>query len=223
MSQERITLVGLTGLAGTGKDSAAAHLVREYGFVQASFADPIRSMVLQFLEEAGIDHAWVTERRLKEEPIPGLGVSARELMQTIGTECGRALHRDLWVRHLHLRLGLGWFGAHGTFRPQPGMHAGQPMAPIHDRIVISDVRFLNEAAWLRSIGGHLVRLHRESAPGVRMHASEQQVLDLAAHVDLWNNGPTLEGLHGLIDGVMADLGVERREPVDPCYENPSFG
>ena len=203
-----ITLIGLTGLAGTGKDSAAQYLCQEYGFVQAAFADPIRSMVLQLLEEAGIDHAWVTERRLKEEPIPGLGVSARALMQTLGTEVGRTLSPNLWIRHLALRLGLDDL-------PRS--------TPVHDRIVISDVRFPNEAAWLlANMRGRLVRLHRSSAPGVRLHASEQQVLDLPASVDLWNDGPTLAGLHGLLDGVMADLGVERREPGFD-FGNPSFG
>ncbi len=202
-----LALIGLTGLAGTGKDSAAQYLCEQYGFVQAAFADPIRSMVLQLLEEAGIDHAWATERRLKERPIPGLGVSARALMQTLGTEVGRALHPDLWVRHLRMRLGLD----------------GQPSsAPVHDRIVLSDVRFGNEAAWLRARGGRLVRLHRDTAAGVRPHASELQVLDLVPDVDLWNNGPTLHGLHRLLDGVMADFGVEPREPVFD-FGNPSFG
>lgn len=203
----RLTLIGLTGLAGTGKDSAALYLCQEYGFVQAAFADPIRSMVLQFLEEAGLDHAWVTERRLKEQPIQGLQVSARALMQTLGTEVGRALHRDLWVRHLALRLGLD--GQAGS-------------TPVHDRIVISDVRFGNESAWLRARGGRLVRLHRDTAAGVRPHASELQVLDLVPDVDLWNNGPTLHGLHALLDGAMADFGVDRREPVFD-FGNPSFG
>lgn len=203
----RLTLIGLTGLAGTGKDTAAQYLCQEYGFVQAAFADPIRSMVLQFLEEAGLDHAWVTERRLKELPIQGLQVSARALMQTLGTEVGRALHPDVWVRHLGLRLGLDG---------QPGS------TPVHDRIVISDVRFGNESAWLRARGGRLVRLHRDTAAGVRPHASELQVLDLVPDVDLWNNGPTLHGLHALLDGVMAECGVEAREPVFD-FGNPSFG
>lgn len=202
-----VTIIGLTGLAGTGKDSAAAYLCQEYGFVQAAFADPLRSMVLQFLEEAGLDHAWLTERRCKERLITGLGVSARALMQTLGTEVGRALHPDLWVRHLGLRLGLDG---------QPGS------TPVHDRIVISDVRFGNEAAWLRARGGRLVRLHRDTAAGVRPHASEQQVLDLPASVDLFNHGPTLEGLHTLLDGVMNAQGVERRAALEG-YMNPSFG
>lgn len=202
-----VTIIGLTGLAGTGKDSAALYLCQEYGFVQAAFADPLRSMVLQFLEEAGLDHAWLTERRCKERLITGLGVSARALMQTLGTEVGRALHPDLWVRHLGLRLGLD--GQTGS-------------TPVHDRIVISDVRFGNEAAWLRARGGRLVRLHRDTAAGVRPHASELQVLDLVPDVDLWNNGPTLHGLHGLLDGVMADFGVEARDPVFD-FGNPSFG
>lgn len=202
-----VTLIGLTGLAGTGKDSAALYLCREYGFVQAAFADPLRSMVLQFLEEAGLDHAWLTERRCKERLITGLGVSARALMQVLGTEVGRALHPDLWVRHLALRLGLDG---------QPGS------TPVHDRIVLSDVRFGNESAWLRARGGRLVRLHRDTAAGVRPHASELQVLDLVPDVDLWNNGPTLHGLHGLLDGVMADFGIETREPVFD-FDNPSFG
>lgn len=202
-----VTIIGLTGLAGTGKDSAALYLCQEYGFVQAAFADPLRSMVLQFLEEAGLDHAWLTERRCKERLITGLGVSARALMQVLGTEVGRALHPDLWVRHLGLRLGLD----------------GQPSStPVHDRIVLSDVRFRNEAAWLRARGGRLVRLHRDTAAGVRPHASELQVLDLVPDVDLWNNGPTLHGLHGLLDGVMADFGVEARDPVFD-FGNPSFG
>lgn len=204
---EHVTLIGLAGLAGVGKDAAAAHLVAQYGFVQASFADPIRSMVHLLLEEAGIDHAWLTERHLKEQPIEGLGVSARALMQTLGSEVGRTLSPNLWIKHLALRLGLD---------DHPGS------TPVHDRIVISDVRFVNEAAWLRARRGCLVRLHRNSAAAVRLHASEQQVLDLPASVDLFNHGPTLEGLHTLLDGVMADLRVERRDALEG-YMNPSFG
>lgn len=191
------TLIGLAGRAGSGKDSAAAYLVQQYGFVQAAFADPIRSMVLLCLEEAGVDHAYLTERSLKDQVIPGLGVSARGLMQSIGTEVGRALEADLWVRHLALRLGL---------------HPAA-FAPVHDRIVISDVRFPNEQRWVVAAGGGVIRLHRSSAVPVRPHESEQWVDALKADMELHNDGPTLVGLHGHLDALMAELGIERREPV----------
>lgn len=35
-------IVGVTGKAGSGKDTAAAHLVEQYGFQQIAFADPLK-------------------------------------------------------------------------------------------------------------------------------------------------------------------------------------
>lgn len=187
-----MTLIGLTGRAGTGKDTAAAYLVQRYGFAQASFADPIRSMVLCMLEEADLDHAWLTERALKEAEIPELGTSARALMQTIGTECARMLNPDIWVNHLQRRLGL-------------------PHSPVHDRVVISDVRHLNECTWVRAHGGAVLRLHRHQAAAVRAHVSESYVSQLAVDHDITNDGEHFVGLHARLDGLMSHLGIEPRE------------
>jgi len=202
-------VIGLAGHAGAGKDTAAAYLVQRYGFVQAAFADPIRSMALLLLEEAGIDHRWLTDRAYKELRIPGLGVSARALMQTIGTEVGRHLHPSIWTRHMAMRLGLAGAGLPNTY-------------PVHDRIVISDVRFGNEAHWVHLVGGKVIRLHRNQAAAVRTHASEAELLTLDADVDLHNHGEHFAGLHGLLDGAMAEWGVEERAwpdrqlPADPA-------
>ena len=202
-------IIGLAGHAGAGKDTAAAYLVQRYGFVQAAFADPIRSMALLLLEEAGIDHRWLTDRAYKELRIPGLGVSARALMQTIGTEVGRHLHPSIWTRHMAMRLGLAGAGLPNT-------------CPVHDRIVISDVRFGNEAHWVHLVGGKVIRLHRNQAAAVRTHASEAALLTLDADVDLHNHGEHFAGLHGLLDGAMAEWGVEERAwpdrqlPADPA-------
>lgn len=199
-------IIAFAGLAGTGKDTAAAHLVQRYGFVQAAFADPIRSMALILMEEAGIDDAWLTERALKESPMPGLGVSARALLQTLGTEVGRHLSPDLWTRHMGLRLGLEACSYEVELWPRQ---------PVHDRIVISDCRFENEAQWVKRYGGHIIRLHRHQAGEVRNHASEAQVLSLPADVDIHNHGLTVDGLHALLDGAMATLGIEPRDDTEP--------
>jgi hypothetical protein len=190
-------LIALTGRAGSGKDAAADHLCEQYGFERAAFADTLKDMLCEMFNQAGLDYAHIYEPDLKNEVIPELGVSARHLMQTLGTEWGRAVRPDLWVVLLARRLG---------------MHDLPNSAPVHDRIVITDCRFSNEAAWIASMGGHLLRLHRDQAGAVREHVSENWIDTMPTFADLWNNGPTLEGLYGLLDGAMASLDIERRDP-----------
>lgn len=192
-------IVAFTGLAGSGKDASADHLCERYGFVRASFAEPLKDMAAHMMDEASVDYSHLYERHLKEKPIPMLhGVSGRQILQTLG-DWGRALHADWWVNILARRLGLD---------------GGPDSAPVHDRIVITDVRMPNEAAWVLQHGGLLVRLHREQAGPVRAHDSESHVHRLPASLDLGNNGPTLVGLHARLDAVMLDLGVEQAERVE---------
>ena len=174
-------LIGLTGLAGTGKDTVADRLCAEHGFERHAFAEPIRDMLAAMLTGANIDYAYLFERDLKERPVPHLGISGRRLMQTLGTEWGRSLDPDLWVRLAAITLGL-----HGA-----------SSAPIHDRIVITDVRFPNEAAWIESLGGRVVRVTRP-APAVAAHVSEQHIAQLPCTLAIDNTG-TLADLHDQVD------------------------
>jgi hypothetical protein len=192
LSQRDPALVGLCGAAGSGKSTAAWFLQSSYSFSSFAFADALRDMLCAHLTELGLDHAWITEPRLKAQPILGLpgGASGRQLMQSLG-DWGRAMHPDYWVQCLQLACGVG-------------------TTPVHDRLLISDVRYPNEADWVLRQGGVLIRLVRECAAPVRSHSSEQHIADLPAHIVLVNNGPTHEGLHGLLRGAMADLGLEPR-------------
>jgi hypothetical protein len=184
-------IIGLTGRAGAGKDTVAHYLVERYGFAQLSFAEPLREMLCALLEHAGIDHAYVTEPALKAQLIPGLGVSARTLMQTLGTEWGRQLiASDLWVRLLEL-------------------NAGMPHGPVHDRLVISDVRFLNEAAWVVQHGGVVCGINREmEMPTGPLHESEANLAAICG-ATLDNSG-TLGQLHGRIDSLCLQLELDAR-------------
>lgn len=191
-------VIGLTGRAGAGRDTAADHLCRYYGFVRCSFAAALKDMAASMLDNAGVDYAHLYEPSRKELPIAALhGVSARQIMQTLG-DWGRALHPDWWVAMMAGHLGL-----------TPGA-----LAPVHDRIVVTDVRFPNEAAWVRAQHGLVVRLEREHAAPVRPHISEQHADTLPVHLVLPNEGLTPLGLHGLLDGLMADLALPRTEPVE---------
>lgn len=160
--------IGLTGYAGTGKDTVR-QILEDEGFEGFAFADPMRGMLREMLGRAGLDDRCMDERALKELPIEDLGLSYRHLAQTLGTEWGRALAPDFW-----LRLASGYVA--DTLRFGAAC------------FVVSDVRFANEAAWVRAQGGVIWRIHREGVAPVRAHVSEQELDGIRAEVEIYNDG-----------------------------------
>lgn len=163
----QVPLIGIAGRARSGKDTVANFIIAAIGGYRYSFADPIRAM----LAPLGVDMSDPYWQAHKEDPIPALGVSPRRMMQTLGTEWGRQLiHPDLWLFMTHQRL----------LQNGPGM-------------VIPDVRFENEAAWVRKHGGRIIHVIRPDAKAVEAHASEEgiEIQDIDAR--LFNSG-TLEEL-----------------------------
>ena len=160
-------LIGIAGRARSGKDTVANFIIAAIGGYRYSFADPIRAM----LAPLGLDMSDPYWQARKEEPIPALGVSPRRMMQTLGTEWGRQLiSPDLWLIMAHQRL----------LQNGPGM-------------VISDVRFDNEAAWIRKHGGRIIHVIRPDIKAVEAHASEDGIEMQDTDARLFNSG-TLEEL-----------------------------
>ena len=160
-------LIGIAGRARSGKDTVANFIIAAIGGYRYSFADPIRAM----LAPLGVDMNDPYWQARKEDVIPALGVSPRRMMQTLGTEWGRQLiNPDLWIIMAHQRL----------LQNGPGM-------------VIPDVRFENEAAWIRKHGGWIIHVIRPEAKAVEAHASEDGIEMLDADAQLFNSG-TLEEL-----------------------------
>ena len=177
-------LIGLAGLARSGKTTAAMHLASTHNFQAYAFADPLREGLMTILN--------LTERDFddehKEQPVGWLGRSARELMQSLGTEWGRdQIHPDLWVwlaeQNLEL-LGQDNDAASG--------------------FVISDLRFENEAAFVREKGGLVIHLLREDAPDVNSHISESGIAILDNDLVL-HNDESIEELTGQLDEIFTAL------------------
>lgn len=167
----RPSVIGLAGPARSGKDTVASFMLAAMGGYQYSFADPIRSM----LRGLGIDMSEPYWQERKEQAIPVLNASPRRLMQTLGTEWGRELiHPDIWLTLAQQRL----------LSNGPGM-------------IVSDVRFENEAAWVRKCGGLIVHIERPGLAGVEAHTSESGVQRGPGDMVLINNG-TLEGLQSAV-------------------------
>jgi hypothetical protein len=180
------TIIGIAGRARHGKDTLAGYLVRHHGFHQLAFADPIVDGIIAMLD---VPVEYRTIR--KEEVIPALGFSYRKAAQTLGTEWGRNLiDPDLWVKVMCNRIA--------------------EMADVNDRIVISDVRFENEAAWIRSVpDGHLWHVVRPDAPAIdrEHHASEFGVEPAFAEPVLMNHGETPDAMFEQASRHLAAIGL----------------
>jgi hypothetical protein len=157
------SIIGLTGYARSGKDSAAAVLVKEYGYTRVAFADGVRSMALAIdpllfgnvrLSSVVRTSGWDEAKAVPE---------VRRLLQAIGTEGVRNhIGDDSWVR-----VGK------------------RKVDAVDGPVVITDVRFPNEAAAVREWGGFLLRMSRLNSDGSeynnglgRDHPSEATIADL---------------------------------------------
>lgn len=176
------TLIGLTGYAGTGKDTVRT-VLQKHGFEGFAFADPMRNMIRELLQTSGVGEHWMDWRECKEEPMPVFGVSYRHQMQTLG-DWGRSFSEDFWLKNATAYME--------KLKKQKA-----------SAFVVSDVRFANEAAWVRHHGGVIWRVHRDAAQPVREHVSESGVDDIRPDLTVHNNG-TIEDLCA---GVADALGV----------------
>ena len=167
-------LIGLVGAAGAGKDTTRSILEALGGptmYTGTAFADPIRMMIGALLDAAGVDRKWMTDRSLKERPIPGIGASYRYLAQTLGTEWGRNLvHRDLW-----LNVTMSFVDRN------PKAH-----------LVISDVRFDNEVQAICERGGEIWLVERPGVEAVQEHESEDLHSRITPDFAVFNNGSVVD-------------------------------
>lgn len=183
-------IIGLTGRAGSGKDTVREQLVQCHGYTGMALADPIRAMLRALLVASGTGPEWMTDRALKEQPIPAIGASYRHLAQTLGTEWGRFIAPELW-----LRIADGY------------MRDIQRETFCHMKFVISDVRFPNEAEWVRSQGGEVWHINRPGVEPVRAHTSES--IEQIAVDRTVNNTGTLEDLAAEVARVMGEASADK--------------
>ena len=150
--------IGLIGLAGSGKDTAAEALEKTH--YRYAFAGRLKSIARLF--------GWDGQ---KDE-------RGRTLLQELGM-AGRKYDQDIWVNCIK-------------------RHLGSEM--LKYKLVFTDVRFQNEADYVRSIGGIIVRIVR---PGIISgeHESELKQCEVAADIEIVNDG-TIEDLHEKIRNII---------------------
>lgn len=174
-------LIGATGPAGSGKDTVADYLVLHHGFQRMAFAAGLKEML------ASVGMPEPADRALKEERIPGFDFSWRQAAQALGTEWGRALDPNIWVKITRAKIE----------------RARDIRAPGACRIILTDCRFENEAVMIRELGGEIWHLHgrRAELGAAAAHSSESGVQFCDCDRNIPNNN-SVEALHRLIDTIL---------------------
>ena len=139
---------------GSGKTSVSNWFVKEHDFHKLSFAGPLKKACIEL---TGLDMSHFQDPELKEIPIPGINTTPRVLMQLMATEFIREMiYPDFWI----------W-----RMRQAVSKHS-------HKDLIIDDIRFENEAQFVRDNGGKIVHLYRnfDFDSNSKDHKSEQGIL-----------------------------------------------
>jgi hypothetical protein len=166
---ESVRNIGLIGLAGSGKDTAAEALYK-LGYKRVSFAQKLKYLAGYFGWDGFKD------------------ARGRALLQDLGM-AARRYNPNHWIEELHSICGRKRF------------------------LVYTDVRFQNEADYVREQGGIVVRIVRPGQQGgivVRIvrpgqiaenHESELKQSEVAADMEIVNDG-SIEDLHNKIRAIL---------------------
>lgn len=177
-------LLGLTGLAGSGKDAVAKHLFCKHGWSRTAFADPLKQAATHIF---GLSINDFYDREKKEQVNDYWNISPREMLQYLGTEAVRGTFgEDVWVRRWHLSYTI---------------------IKDTDNVVVTDVRTPTEADWLRRQGGKIVEVRR---PGAGLSGASGRHVSESGLTAEWidgviHNDRGLEALGWIADQVLAKV------------------
>ena len=149
-------VIGLTGAAGSGKDTVADMLARSPGVQSTSFvpfAGALKSICVLFLGLSEND-VHTQEGKMKYNQL--WGMTNREILQKVGTDAMRnGFHPDVWMNIAFLQIAqdLGKY----------------------DLVLVPDVRFDNEAELIKdTFAGEIWQINRNhEAICDDTHPSEQ--------------------------------------------------
>ncbi len=204
-------LLGISGCAGSGKDTVASILTENYGFRHTAQADPMK-LICRELYGFSNEQLWgpssyrnAPDLRYPREHTMTLdgcmccGISytnrnnvccyltPRYALQTLGANWGRDCYQDIWINAAIAQ-------AH----------------KLGGRMVITDIRFQNEIDSVSKEGGILIRVIRPSAglhgaPGAHISESEMDTIPNTRFDHVIINDGSLDELKRLVDQMMGIL------------------
>ena len=189
-----VTILGLIGHPGSGKDAVADLLVETGEWAKIAFADPVREAM------------WHMNPVIVDEGIVGGFDDYRNLLETIGYEAAKREYPE--VRRLLTSFATD--AVRGVIGPNTWTDLWKAAAQEHMaegyRIVAPDVRFENEVDTIRWLGLSQAKIARVVKPGVgpeKGHESEALASRFPGDFPIHNNGD-LENLKIAIEALNLD-------------------
>lgn len=171
-------LIGLSGKKRSGKNTVADFMLEwaeEYNFParQQAFADKLKMSAARAFGFVDPDESMSFCEDLKETGTIAVSsssfnfeVSGRQFLQWYGTEAHRQIFDDrFWIQQL---------------LPENMDHE-------NELVVITDVRFPNEAEAIRVAGGDIIRVVRLDSEEPDAHLSEQALSDSLVDIEILND------------------------------------
>lgn len=170
------TMIGIVGRKRSGKDTLAM-------FVKDTFP---RTNIMSFAEplKLACKHAYhLQDEQLeaKEDVVdPRWNMSPRDMMRSLGVDHLRAVDPEHWTKHMAFRIRA------------------------MESVVISDVRFQNEADFVRRNGRVLIHVARDLQSNCDSHVSEATSDEIPCDHYIQNDG-SLEDLRKKLTAVLSPM------------------
>lgn len=188
-----LSIIGISGKKGNGKDTIGTHLIEKHGYVRVAFADSLKKGCQEIF---GLSDEQVFGNDLKEVVDEYWGHTPREILQKIGTDLIRNniskhlpnIGPDIWIRSVERQM---------KNLQEQGFN----------KFVITDVRFPNELEWIKKKNGRTIKVVRpvhnfpDYNESFSQHSSEIAIDGFICDHDVLNDS-TIENLCGKVDNIL---------------------
>lgn len=172
MSYKSIMKIAFSGSMGVGKDTAVDYLINKYGGQRIAFSDPLYDIMYYSQKRCGF-------RQEKD----------RKFLQWIGTEWGRSIDENVWIR-----LAINRVNDLNT-----------------NNVYITDVRFPNEFQAVKENGFICIKITRDKVNKERVgngscnHESEQSLSDINDWDAIVHNNDTVADFYKRLEQTISNL------------------
>jgi hypothetical protein len=201
-------VIAVSGWKGSGKDTVAEFLVKEYGYKRLSFADKLKDLVST---QYSIPREWLDDRVMKETPL------------TSPPHCYPVIPSDSFALNIHYMLRNELSSGYWTPRAicilegslKRSVHSNYWVRSVVEEItsapnqdyVISDMRYISEADIIRKMitNARLIRIQRED--NIATQDPSERDLDNYKFDIYLPNKSTVPALHTNINAIVSTRGI----------------